>query len=199
VENIRKLYIHRLIKELDFVKSDYDYKSELFVGANSEFIKDVNSFLENHPELKSLFEEKTNVSIIESESETLVQTEEFSDNSDVEKVTKDPKIKNLYRNIVKSTHPDKVNDLYLKELYIEATKAYDNNSLLSILTICDKLGIPYDLSEEEASLIKNEILSLNIKSQLLDNTYVFNWARCNTIEEKEIIILNYIKRQIDIF
>jgi curved DNA-binding protein CbpA len=32
-------------------------------------------------------------------------------------------VKTLYRVIAKTTHPDKVNDDSLKELYLEATKA----------------------------------------------------------------------------
>ena len=207
MEHIRKLEIHRLIKELDFVKSDYDYKSELLVGADTEFIQDVHLFLNNHPELKVLFEEKTKTSEVITNSnfpivDILVETAEpisYKPNvEDYEIVTipKDPKLKTLYRNIVKSTHPDKVNDFYLKELYMEATKAYDNDSLLPILTICDKLGIPYDISEEETNLIRDEISTLRTKSQFLENTYVFNWAKCNNINEKEIIILHYIKRQI---
>jgi len=208
VEHIRKLEIHRLIKELDFVKSDYDYKSELLVGADAEFIRDVNIFLEGHPELKNLFDEKTKVSEVSIPTnndpivETLVETAEpisYKPNmEDYEIVTvpKDPKLKSLYRNIVKSTHPDKVNDFYLKELYMEATKAYDDNSLLPILTICGKLGIPYDISEEETNLIKDEISTIKTKSQFLENTYTWNWCQHTDVNIREMVILSYVKKQI---
>jgi hypothetical protein len=206
VEHIRKLEIHRLIKELDFVKSDYDYKSELLVGADAEFIQDVHLFLNNHPELKVLFEEKTNPSefIVPNNvpMDILVETAEpisYKPNvEDYEIVTipKDPKLKTLYRNIVKSTHPDKVNDFYLKELYMEATKAYDNDSLLPILTICDKLGIPYDISEEETNLIRDEISTLRTKSQFLENTYTWKWCQHTDANIREMVILSYVKKQI---
>ena len=208
MEHIRKLEIHRLIKELDFVKSDYDYKSELLVGADAEFIRDVNIFLEGHPELKNLFDEKTKASEVSIPTnndpivETLVETAEpisYKPNmEDYEIVTvpKDPKLKSLYRNIVKSTHPDKVNDFYLKELYMEATKAYDDNSLLPILTICDKLGIPYDISEEETNLIKDEISTIKTKSQFLENTYTWKWCQHTDVNISEMVILSYVKKQI---
>ena len=208
MEHIRKLEIHRLIKELDFVKSDYDYKSELLVGADAEFIRDVNIFLEGHPELKNLFDEKTKVSEVSIPTnndpivDSLVETDEpisYKPNmEDYEIVTvpKDPKLKSLYRNIVKSTHPDKVNDFYLKELYMEATKAYDDNSLLPILTICGKLGIPYDISEEETNLIKDEISTIKTKSQFLENTYTWNWCQHTDVNIREMVILSYVKKQI---
>jgi hypothetical protein len=208
VEHIRKLEIHRLIKELDFVKSDYDYKSELLVGADTEFIQDVHLFLNNHPELKVLFEEKTKVSEVSIPTnndpivDSLVETTEpisYKPNvEDYEIVTipKDPKLKTLYRNIVKSTHPDKVNDFYLKELYMEATKAYDNDSLLPILTICDKLGIPYDISEEETNLIRDEISTLRTKSQFLESTYTWKWCQHTDDNIREMVILSYVKKQI---
>jgi hypothetical protein len=47
VENIKKLDINRLIKELDYVKSDFNYKSELLQEADPVFIKSVDSFLVN--------------------------------------------------------------------------------------------------------------------------------------------------------
>ena len=45
----------------------------------------------------------------------------------------------------------------LKEVYLDAQKAYESNDLLQILSICDRLKISYDISNDEFDLIRNQI------------------------------------------
>ena len=207
MEHIRKLEINRLIKELDFIKSDFNYKSELVQEVDPEFIKSVDSFLDKHPQLKQVFNDKIlsrklpkfdikDTDITESSTDFQDETKEKIESSIVEEV-KDPKLKLLYRSIAKSTHPDKLRDESLKELYLEATSAYENNNILPIFTICDKLGIPYDVTEEETNLIKSEIESLKGRSELLESTYSYKWFISNSNSEKEKILFSYIKSNIN--
>lgn len=207
VEHIRKLEINRLIKELDFIKSDFNYKSELVQEVDPEFIKSVDSFLDKHPQLKQVFNEKIlsrkvpkfdtkEPDITETFFDFQDETKEKIESSIVEEV-KDPKLKLLYRSIAKSTHPDKLRDESLKELYLEATNAYENNNILPIFTICDKLRIPYDVTEEETNLIRSEIKSLKDRTILLESTYSYKWFTSNTNSEKERILFSYLKSNID--
>jgi hypothetical protein len=209
VEHIRRLEINRLIRELDYVKSDYSYKSELMQEVDTEFINNVDSFLLHHPQLKQIFDEsvsKRNVNMdivekskevksdfeipfVESESEQINIEETFTE-------VKDVKIKNLYRSIAKSTHPDRIKDENLKELYLEATNAYEGNDIIPILAICDKLRIPYEVTEEETNLIKNEIENIKHRSLFLESTYTFKWYMTQDLNERDKIILSYIKSQL---
>ena len=200
MENIRKLEIHRLIKELDYIKSDLNYKSEILSETDSEFIKNVNLFLDKHPDLKEVFDEKiTSMSSvivnesIKKKSEILVDDEV---NYEVVEVHKDSKLKSLYRSIVKTTHPDKLKDDGLKDLYIEASIAYENNNILPILTICDRLMIPYDVTEEETTLIKTEISSLRDRISFLESTFTWQWYNHSDNNVKDMVILSYIKAQL---
>jgi hypothetical protein len=207
VENIRKLEINRLIKELDYVKSDFNYKSELLQEADSDFIKSVDSFLDTHPQLKQVFNEK----ILERQvpkAETIIEEpvlfQDFIEETSIEEIketeivdeVKDPKLKSLYRSIAKSTHPDKIKDESLKELYLEATNAYDNNNILPILAICDKLRIPYEVTEEETNLIKSEIQSLKSRVSFLETTFTWQWYNQTDVNIREAVILSYIKAQL---
>jgi hypothetical protein len=49
---------------------------------------------------------------------------------------KSTKIRKLYRDIVKVTHPDKVDNKSLNDIYIESTKCYDENDKIGIYKIC---------------------------------------------------------------
>ena len=63
MNNLKKLEVKRLIKELDFIESDFEYKNELINQIQSEFINDVNSYLDLNPELKKVFEDQINLRI----------------------------------------------------------------------------------------------------------------------------------------
>ena len=208
VENIKKLEINRLIKELDYVKSDFNYKSELLQEADSDFIKSVDSFLNTHPQLKQVFNEKLLERQVPKEPvvnpimdqifEDIFEEDSITDTKDTEIVeeVKDPKLRSLYRSIAKSTHPDKIKDESLKELYLEATSAYDNNNILPILAICDRLRIPYEVTEEETSLIKSEIKNLKSRVSFLETTFTWQWYNQTDVNIREAVILSYIKAQL---
>ena len=45
-----------VLKELDYIESDFEYRSEVISEADSEFIKSINEFLATHPELKEIYD-----------------------------------------------------------------------------------------------------------------------------------------------
>lgn len=192
VDYFKKLEINKLIKELDYVQSDFRFKSELLSHLDTEFIKNVNLFLEEHPELKSIFDEKIKLDIdekIDNQISNIIDSNDVIDSSN-------SKIKQLYRTIVKLTHPDKKNDLYLNSLYIEAQKAYESNNLLELISICSKLEIPFDISDDEVDKLKDEIYTIKNKSNFLENTFTWNWYNQEDEKRKKMIILSYIEKQI---
>lgn len=195
VNNLQKLEVNRLIKELDFVKSDLDYKSELLSEADNHFMKSVSNFLDNHPHLKQVFEErlqkKSNI-IIEENINSIPESDI------IEEEIKGPKLKSLYRTIAKTTHPDKFNDNNLKELYLEATSAYESNDILAIFAVCDKLKIPYEVTEEETNLLRLEIKTLRNRLGFIESTFTWQWFNQEEENQKYLIVLNYIKSQMSL-
>ena len=67
------------------------------------------------------------------------------------------KIKKLFREIVKKTHPDKVNSEDLIEIYINAKDAYESNDILKLAYYANNLGIEVELSDLEIDLLKDLI------------------------------------------
>ena len=194
-----KLEFNRLIKELDFVDSDLIYKSSLLKLADENFIKDVNQVLESHPQLKTILEDKNqermkflnfvDVSIPISQ-ETQDEEEDYITES------KPTKLKSLYKEIAKSTHPDKSNQENLKEVYLDAQKAYESNDLLQILSICDRLKINYEISTDEFDLIRSEIDTKKQRIKFLESTYTWKWYHESSNSQKNQIIMNYLESQV---
>ncbi len=209
MEHIRKLEVNRLIKELDYIKSDYNYKSELISEADYNFVKSVDTFLDGHPQIKQAFKEKASpvevpqVDFIDKEEPVVIEEStnespepEFEVEYNVADEIRDSKLRMLYRSIAKSTHPDKLKDESLKELYIEATIAYESGNILPLFTICDKLRIPYDVTEEETDLIKDEIQSIKNRVSFLESTFTWQWYVQTDENIRETVILSYIKSQL---
>jgi hypothetical protein len=200
VNQIKKLEVNRLIKELDYIYSDFNYKSELIKTADEEFLIAVNYFLSAHPELQEIYQEKINkkdtLHPICEETAIVIGSSHEEEIIIQQEPPKDPKLKTLYRAIVKSTHPDRTKDENLKELYIEATSAYDTNNILPIFTICDKLRIPYEVTEEETNLIKDEIKAIKNKVSFMETTYTYQWWINEEKNFRNRIIISYLERQI---
>ena len=200
MEHVKKLEINKLVKELDFVKSEYEYKHEVLQGIDKEFIDSVNFFLEKYPQLKQVFDEKViNIDpIITTIDTSLIDViDDVDEVSTTEYINEgDSKIRRLYRSIAKSTHPDKLKNESLKELYLEATNAYNSNNLLPILSICDKLRIPYEVTDDETSLIRDEISNIKNRVSFLETTYTWQWYINEDDKMRDEIILSYIKSRI---
>jgi hypothetical protein len=208
MDRIKKLELNRLVKEFDYIKSDYTYKHELANEADSKFIISVNEFLSKHPDIKELFDEKINKRIdnaikknsVDDETKELPGTSEDEDEENTENVIEEeetkedirnPKLRNLYRSIVKLTHPDKVKDFRLNELYIESTKYYDSNDIMGLYSLCDKLFIDYEIEESEGESIKTEIDTLRNRVEFLQNTFTWKWFNQTDDSIKEMIIVTY--------
>lgn len=196
MEHIKQLEISRLVNELEFTISDYSYKSELVHEIDIEFIKTVNQFLDSHPNLRQIFDEKISERI-QSVIDTSDASNLNSSNANITPVVvKDDNLKHMYRSIVKSTHPDKIQGDNLKDIYIQATNAYDKNDIIPIISICNKLGIPYELGENETSLIKSEIKSIKDRVSFLESTFAWKWYNQQDSSIKNTVILSYIKTQL---
>lgn len=202
MSKLKQLEVKRLIKELDFLSSDFEYKNELVFEADNSFIKNVNEFLDDNPEVKKIFDRKINdrldqiiMNKVESEN-TINEDNLIIDEVEDISIKKDDKIKKIYREIAKMTHPDKVDNKKLNDIYIKASTHYDNNDLIQIYSICDELGIEYDINEDDTDLIINNINNIKEKIQFIESTTTWKWYYTEDEGLKNEIILNYIRSQI---
>lgn len=196
--SLTELELKRMLKELDFYESDYEYKNEIVMQAEMDFIKKVNDFLVQNPELKTIFDEKIQKRLednIKKKSEE-EELNDFEVEEEEEAKFRSPKMKKLYREIVKKTHPDKIRDKKLNEVYIKASKYYNDADLLSIYKICSDLHIYYEVDIEDNEYVKEKIVSVKDKINFIQATYTWKWHFTESDTDKNSIILEYIKGQI---
>jgi hypothetical protein len=208
MSKLKQLEIKKLLKELDFIESDFTYKSEVIHEADSNFIKTVNELLEKHPLLKEVFDKKINSKIdyifekkdeeIKEKIESCNEEEVFIEDDFVlvEKFV-DQKVKKLYREIAKVTHPDRINNRKLNDLYLRATTCYDNNDRPGTYTICDELDIEYEPDDSDTQTISNKIIDVKGKITFIESTITWNWYHSDDKRVKEQMILRYIKDRLD--
>lgn len=210
MSKLKRLEVKKLLKELDFIESDFNYKNEIVFEADSEFIKSVNDLLEKHPMLKEVIDKKNNKRVDSVFSDIIKEAldkdneveeelvEEFINEEVVNVVNpREVKIKKLYRDIAKLTHPDKIVSEKLNDLYLKSTKFYKNSDITGIYYICDELGITYEIDDEDNEMIINKINSLKNRISFMESTLTWRWYHSENEKEKEQIVLSYIKVQLD--
>ena len=211
MSKLRNLQVKRLLKELEYVESDFDYRNEIISEADNNFIKCINHFLSQHPEIKEVYDKKVNEKIeksiikkIEDDNKELdidmdssQEIHEENNEDEKDKVNNgNSKLKKVYREIVRLTHPDKTDKKRLNDLYILATKYYDNSDQIGLYKVCDELNIDYEIDENDEQSIADKISSLRTRIDFLEKTFTWKWHNCETEVEKNQIMINYIKLRI---
>ncbi len=192
MHNIKKLEIKKLFKELDFLESDYEYRNEVINAVDSNFIEEVYSILERNPELKTIYDEKYEVETVSEADDVIIHSEE---QQIIDRIESSPKIRKLYREIVKITHPDKVKNTSFNDTYIKATEYYKINDELNIYKICSKLDIDYDIEEVDNKEINKRIDSIKNRINFLENTFTYQWYISGE-RDKQNILLKFIENKL---
>lgn len=192
MNGIKYLEFQRLLRELQFVESDYLYQSEVLKLSDSEFLKNVDVILNQFPELKEIYNRRQDEifkSIITKPSiETFEETQKLLPES--------TEVKKLYRDIVKTTHPDKIKNHKLNELYLEATQAYENNDLITLYKVCSELNIDFDLPDNYVDELGSKIQSLKRQISFLESTFTFKWIKSTTQDDKNRVVIEFIRSKI---
>jgi hypothetical protein len=202
MNRLHQLEVRRLLKELDYVKSDFEYKNEIVFEADNSFMRSLNEFLETKPVLKEMFDKKLNrrieEMIRERSVESIIDTIPEEVNEEFSKINQkvDERLKSIYRGIAKKTHPDRISDPVLNDLYIMANKMYESNDIMGIYSICDRIGIPYELSTEDGEMLKSQISIMKERVGFMESTFTWKWYHTEDESEKSKILLEYIKSKI---
>lgn len=195
MHNIKKLEIKKLFKELDFLESDYEYRNEVINAVDGDFIEEVNLMLERNPELKTIYEEKYEVETVSEADDVIIHIDE--EQQIIDRIESSPKIRKLYREIVKITHPDRVKNTNLNDAYIKATGYYDINDYIGVYKINFQLGIEdYELCEENIEIeIKDRINNIKNKIDFLEKTFTYQWYISGE-RDKQNILLKFIENKL---
>ena len=193
MRNIKHLELQKLIKELQFVESDYIYQSEVLNQSEILFTESVNKILDDYPDLKSLWDEKVKVKNVLLEKSNI--EDQLVDVKLTEDVDISPNVKKIYREIVKNTHPDMIKNQKLNELYLEATSAYELNDIVTLYKVGNELMIDFPWDDYEIQKIKFKINQYKDQIKFLESTYTFKWLKSDD-SNKNKIILKFIENRI---
>jgi hypothetical protein len=172
---IKKLQIQRVIQEYNLLNTDYELKNNMVEEYRQEFLKETFS------------EEKDN-----NQSNGPIKKEEVKiKNEEIPTDTKS-KVKKIYREIVKQTHPDKVDSEVLNNYYLDATRAYNLNDILELYIICEKLDIDTEISELELGLFDKLIEIKRSEIKRIEESFIWVWINAKTEEQKQEIVDRFI-------
>ena len=185
-EKLKKLEIKKIFQEYNLLLIDDEYKKEIVNEYRSEFLTQI----ENRKKELGIKPEESKVENIESSGKTTEPTKTIINVDDKTK----KKIKKIYKEIVKKTHPDKVTSEDLTELYMKATSAADNYNLFELFIICIELNIEIEVDEDDKEIL---IKLIEMKKEELRNievSFIWLYANSKTEEEKNNLIDLFVQK-----
>jgi hypothetical protein len=184
-EKLVDLQINKLIQEYSFLKSDEELKKEMINTNQKGFLDLVNGKLGDlKPEEINLGPTK------EPKSKKIEPKVDMSGISENTKV----RIKKIYRNIVKLTHPDKTESEELNELYMEATEAYEAYNIFELCFISKKLNIKVKLSLEETKTLKELLDSKKDEIKKIESSFIWLWLTASNENDKNELVDRFIEK-----
>lgn len=215
--DISKLQAKKLLMDLKYWKEEFNIKKEIVNTLDILFNKEIENYLKDHKEAKEKWDDhldslNTRIDSLVKKEDVSVETEENENENDEDggvksneiekkpKEQKDPFLKQLYREIVKKTHPDKNKNLNKKELedkteiYKECTKAYDEDNVIDLLYHANNLNVDFDLKDTKIiNDLENSLDGIKSKSTFIENTYTWKWYNADKDLKDQLISL-YIQQ-----
>lgn len=211
-DKVRKLKLKKLIQEYNFLLTDESYKKEVISETKSDFLKEIHEkkielgLIENEPFQEVIHEENSDVkgeNVETKESDETNLEDDSKDPKDIkdkgllenkEKSKKSSKVKKLYREIAKKTHPDKAKSNEHVDLYNRATSAYEDSDLISLYIIASELDINVELDEDDIININETINHKRKQLHNLEMSYLWLWYNAKTKEQKEKVVALFINK-----
>jgi hypothetical protein len=183
-----------LFKKYDYLSTELEFKNEISNISRLNFFENLQKVVNSNEELKEIYEDTFEIkSKSEQVNETEADTNSIIENTDTTPV--DDYLKKLYRQIAKLTHPDNIKNSYLNSLYLQATHAMKFHDSLNIFRICILLEIDFEISDNLANEIHDEIESLQKRIAFIDTSYHMRWHNSDK-KDKMQIIFDYMKRHL---
>lgn len=188
-DKITKLKLNKLIQEYSFLTIDYEYKMEVVEENRQPFMENITE--KRKQEEETITDEPKNINE-ETKTETPKKKEAKIKDDVLDDETKG-KIKKIFRDIVKKTHPDKIgSDEYL-DIYISAKNAYEDNDLMELYHICGKIGIMVDPDVQDMVLLEELIEMKRQEIKNIESSFIWTWLKTESEEQKDNLVSQFIK------
>ena len=194
-----------LMVRLSTLRQELQITKETFRYADSEFHKAFNE--KYFPEIAQKNKEDSTLSTGEENEEEIKKAREKAQESEKEfheepgedvlstNKSLDPKMKKMFKSIAKKTHPDKLLGMTDKEkekkkdLYAEATRAFENDDFASLYLICKELDLELpEIDEHKIKKMEEQISSTKQEINKLKSTFMWEWLFAPNEMAKESLI-----------
>ena len=179
-KRLEQLEVKKLLQEYSFLLLDEEYKREVIDNNREDFLNKIRDTRGDTPP---------------PPPPTQPQEKPKKDKIDpnkVDKSTKD-KVKKLYREIAKITHPDKAKTDEHAGIYMQATEAAEEFDLFTLYEICAKLDISHSIDIEDKDILKIRIDKKRDELKSIESSFIWLYAHAQTEEEKQKLIDHFIK------
>jgi hypothetical protein len=193
-EKLKKLEIKKIFQEYNLLLVDDEYKKEMVNEYRSEFLTQIENRKKElgiEPE-EPKKDDEPKVENVESSGKTVEPTKTIINVDDETK----KKLKKIYKEIVKKTHPDKINSEVYLDMYIKSKKAYEENNIIDLYSICIDLKIDFDYDDNDIKSMVEIINDKKDKLKNLESSYLWLWVHSNDESEKEKIVNLFIQTHV---
>ena len=180
-KRLEQLEVKKLLQEYSFLLLDEEYKHEIIDNNREEFLNKIREAQGDTPPPPP-----------PAESQEKPKKDKIDPNT-VDKSTKD-KVKKLYREIAKITHPDKAKTDEHTELYMQATRASEEFDLYTLYEICSQLNISHSIDSGDKDILKIRINEKKDKLKNIENSFIWLYAHAATDEAKQKLVDQFVNK-----
>jgi hypothetical protein len=176
---IQHLEVKKLLQEYSFLLLDEEYKQEVIAANKSEFLTRVR--------------EANGEPAAEPEPSPEPPPKKRIDPDTVTSETRD-KVKRLYREIAKHTHPDRCDDAELHDLYVAATEAADEFDLFALYEICHRLDITHSIDPEDKDILRQRIMHKREELKAIEASFIWLYAHAPSEEHRQKLVDQFVNK-----
>jgi hypothetical protein len=180
---LKELEKKKILQEYEFIKTDLEYKRAVLDENQSQFLDEAYSLVGD----ERISQEESN------ESAQKLRTDTGKTNWDLYEKSVYDNAKKLYREISKRTHPDRDPEGIYTEVFAQAAIAYEECRILEIYSICEKLGISYNIEEADILRMKEEISKKKEEIKTIENSFAYMWSVYENEKSRELIIRQFVR------
>jgi hypothetical protein len=178
--------------EYSYLLTDEELKDEIIDEYQPQFME---SFLEKTSEVK---EDREKPKSKEKEEPKPKGKQPIKKKIEDDKLSDETKkrLKTMFREIMKKTHPDKVNSGDLVHFYVLAKEAYEENNIVQLAFVAQQINVDVDLGDEEINFIKQLIKEKQNEVKGKETSWLWLWYKAEGQEELQEKIMNtYVNKK----
>jgi hypothetical protein len=184
-----KAIYEKMVSELGFLEADLEYHQAVMNENQAEFEEAISELAK-----------KKGVDLSQKKPKPKKGPPPARSTKKNKKKKPRKKTKDLYKKIATIAHPDKLLNCSeeerekKKKLFVEASKALEEDMILTLHKLAKDAGIdPGELDEEDFEIFKIQIEQLRKTISQLESTWIWNWANAEDDLKKEFIVDRFIE------